>query len=59
MLALYNFYGYLEVDGEGYFRGPMMPALTRVLFGISKPEGTLPVNVPDPDDSSKIIYKHF
>ncbi len=56
MLAVYNFYGYLEVNGPGYYRGPMMPALTRVLFGISKPEGVLPVDVPDPDNSSKIIY---
>lgn len=56
MLAVYNFYGYLEVNGDDYYRGPMMPALTRVLFGISKPEGTLPVDVPDADDSSKILY---
>lgn len=56
MLVGYDFYGYLTVGNSGYFRGPSMPAVTRIIFGVTQAQGKLPVNVPDPKTPSKIIY---
>ncbi len=55
MLAVYN-PGYLEGDGKSYYCGPMMPAVARVLFHMSKATGVLPVNIPNPDNSHEIVY---
>jgi len=52
LLAVYDHYGYLD----GAFRGPSLAAFTRILFGISRVSGHLPVNIPDPKNPQSIIY---
>lgn len=52
MLAGYNHYGYLNT----FYRGPSMPALTQIIFGITQPKAKLPINVPDPLNPQEIIY---
>ena len=55
MLAGYDHYGYLPTDPyHGYYRGPSMQALTRIIFGVSRAQGKLPVNIPD--STGKIMY---
>ena len=57
MLAGYDPYGYLALDSApGYFRGPSMQALTRVLFGVKRPQGKLPIAVPNPSKPQELIY---
>ncbi|WP_347251852.1 glycoside hydrolase family 3 protein [Legionella sp.] len=57
MLAGYNFYGYLARGPQGYYRGPSMPALTRVIFGIARAKGKLPVNIPNPIKPTENSYE--
>lgn len=58
MLAGYDFYGYLSDDDTlGYYRGPSMPALTRIIFGISHAKAKLPINIPNPSKPTEIIYQ--
>jgi len=58
MLAGYDFYGYLtDANGQhGHYRGPSMPALTRIIFGISPAKGKLPINIPNPANPTEISY---
>lgn len=57
MLAGYDYYGYLSVDAtHGYFRGPSMQALTRIIFGVSHARGKLAINIPDPNNPNNIVY---
>jgi beta-N-acetylhexosaminidase len=56
LLAGYDFYGYLGDATSGYNRGPSMPALTRIIFGISPPKGKLPINIPNPSNMAEIVY---
>ncbi|MBA3662245.1 MAG: hypothetical protein H0W64_10975 [Gammaproteobacteria bacterium] len=55
MLAGYNFYGYLTDGNHGYYRGPSMQALTRIIFGISRAKAKLPINIPNPTEPTEII----
>jgi len=59
MLAGFDRYGYLAVGSSGYYRGPSMQALTRVIFGVSHARGRLPIDVPNPNpsDSKGVSYK--
>ena len=58
MLAGYDFYGYLaDDDNQGYYRGPSMPALARIIFGISHAKAKLPINIPNPLKSTEIMYQ--
>lgn len=56
MLAGYNFYGYYSTPKGSYYRGPSMPALTRVIFGIVPARGKLPINIPNPENPDEIVY---
>lgn len=56
MLATYNFLGYSQGD-PGYYRGPSMPALTRIIFGVSKTQARLPIDIPNPLDAAEIVYR--
>jgi beta-N-acetylhexosaminidase len=56
MLAGYDYYGYLTEGNRGYYRGPSMPALTRIIFGINNATGKLPINIPNPVKPDEIIY---
>ena len=57
MLAGYDYYGYLKTDeNHGYYRGPSMQALTRIIFGFSKAKAKLPVNIPDPMHPENIVF---
>lgn len=57
MLAGYDHYGYLSTDqNKGYYRGPSMQALTRIIFGVKSAKGKLPVNIPDPQNPEMIVY---
>ncbi|GEM_PF-53524 len=56
MLAGYNFYGYMTEGEKGYYRGPSMQALTRIIFGISSARAKLPINIPNPDNTTEIMY---
>lgn len=58
MLAGYDFYGYLaDVNvNDGYYRGPSMSALTRIIFGINNAKGKLPINIPNPSNPDEIVY---
>ncbi len=57
LLAGYNPYGYyVKEDGNGYYRGPSLPALVRALFGIDDITAKLPVNISDPYQPNKIIF---
>jgi beta-N-acetylhexosaminidase len=57
MLAGYDWYGYLtDSNNHGFYRGPSMPALTRILFGISKAQGRLPIQIPNPNNLNEIVY---
>lgn len=56
MLAGYNFYGYYTAGDLSYYRGPSMQALMRIIFGLSEARGKLPINIPNPDKPSEIIY---
>lgn len=57
MLVGYDFYGYLANGESGYYRGPSMQALTRVIFGISKAQAKLPINIPNPTNVNENVYK--
>ncbi len=57
MLAGYDFYGYLKEGEKAYFRGPSMPALARIIFGVSAAEAKLPINIPNPENPSDMLYK--
>lgn len=57
LLVGYDLYGYLGTPGSGYYRGPSMPALARIIFGIEPALGKLPINIPDPADENNIIYQ--
>ncbi|HEX4045415.1 MAG TPA: hypothetical protein VHZ76_07115, partial [Gammaproteobacteria bacterium] len=57
MLAGYDMYGYLVNEhGQGYYRGPSMPALTRIIFGVSTAKAKLPIHVPNPAYPGEIVY---
>lgn len=56
MLAGYNFYGYLSDGDRSYYRGPSMPALTRIIFGLNNAKGKLPINIPNPSKPTEIVY---
>lgn len=56
MLAGYDYYGYLGEQGQGYYRGPSMQALTQVIFGVSHASAKLPVNIPNPALPDEMIY---
>lgn len=56
MLAGYDFYGYLAVGNKGYYRGPSMAALTRIIFGIAHAGGKLPIDIPNPDNVNEMVY---
>ena len=56
MLAGYDYYGYLTDQTHGYYRGPSMQALTRVIFGFSHAKGKLPINIPDPNRPGEIFF---
>lgn len=56
MLAVYDYYGYLTHGGRRYYRGPSMPALTRIIFGVKPARGKLPINIPNPSQPVEIIY---
>lgn len=56
MFAVYNPYGYIENGDQGYYGGPSMQALTRIIFGISKPYAKLPVAIPNPLNLTEILY---
>lgn len=56
MLVGYDFYGYFNDGKQGYYRGPSMAALTRILFGLSHAKGKLPIDVPVPLQPTQIIY---
>ncbi len=57
MLASYNSLGYINTsESNGYYRGPMMPALTRVIFGFSNATGKLPVDIPNSAYPAEILY---
>lgn len=57
LLVGYDLYGYLGPLNNGYYRGPSMPALARIIFGAESASAKLPINIPDPADANHIIYQ--
>ncbi|MCD7034803.1 glycoside hydrolase family 3 protein [Metabacillus sp. GX 13764] len=54
VLAVYGFKGYTD----GRFRQPNIPAGIRAIFGASKPDGKLPVDIPSVTEPGKILYHY-
>lgn len=52
VLAVYGFKGY----SNGAYRQPNIPAGIKTIFGESRPQGKLPVNIPSVTQPEKILY---
>ncbi|TYR81261.1 hypothetical protein FZC66_05200 [Priestia megaterium] len=54
VLAVYGFKGYTD----GRFRQPNIPAGMYTIFGVSKPQGKLPVDIPSVTNPDQTLYKY-
>lgn len=54
VLAVYGFKGY----SNGAYRQPNIPAGIKTIFGESKPQGKLPVDIPSVNQPEEILYPY-